>query len=350
MNPILFVTVVIPCRNEDRFIAKCLDSVLANDYPKDQLETLVVDGMSEDYTREIVRKYEDLYPFVKVVENPKKIIPAAMNIGIRTARGDIIVKIDAHSTYASDYISKCVKFLTEYDADNVGGVLVTEPNENTPVAKAIALVLAHSFGSGNSHFRVGSREPRWSDTAAFGCYRRDVFKRVGFYNEDLVRSSDMDLNTRLRRAGGKILLVPEIVAYYYPRSRLGDFFVRNIVDGFWALYPLKFGGQVVRLRHVVPLVCLLIFLAGLAAVALAPVLWWVLLAFVCTYAALALGVSAHIAWRERKPWLVVLLPVVFGVRHLAYAIGSLWGIVRAVLSRSFWRGLRDGSQWREASV
>ena len=335
-----FVSVIIPCRNEEKFVARCLDSILANDYPTDQLEVLVVDGMSEDGTRAIVKQYAQAYGLVRLLDNPKSIIPAAMNIGIRNACGDIIIKMDAHSVYPLDYVSKCVKYLMEYDADNVGGVLVSKGRDESAIAKAIALALAHPFGSGNSHFRVGSRELRFSDTAAFGCYRRDVFGRVGLYNEELVRSSDMDLNTRLRRAGGKILLVPQIVAYYYPRSRLGDFFMRNIVDGFWALYPLKFGGRGVRPRHVVPLACLLTLLAALAAATLASVLRWVLPAVLGLYAVATLAVSVPVVRREREPWLLVLLPIAFGTRHLAYAIGSLCGIVRAVLSFSFWSNLR----------
>jgi glycosyltransferase involved in cell wall biosynthesis len=335
-----FVSIVIPCRDEKRLIRSSLESIIANDYPKERLEVLVVDGMSTDGTRAILRTYEERYPFVRILDNPKKIIPAAMNIGIRNARGEVILKVDAHSVYANDYVSKCVEYQYEYDADNVGGVLVTRPREDTAVARAIALVLAHPFGSGNSHFRLGSREPRWVDTAAFGCYRRDVFSRIGTYNESVVRSSDMDLNARLRRAGGRVLLVPAIVADYYPSSRLRDFFVRNVVDGFWALYPLRFGSRGVRVRHVVPLACLLLGLGLSIAAVFEPLARYLLLVVLGGYSALAVGVAVQAVVRERRSSFIVLLPIVFAVRHVAYAVGSLWGAVRVVLSR---RRPRDGA-------
>jgi len=345
-----FVSAIMPCRNEERFIVACLDSLISNDYPKEQVEILVVDGASTDQTCEIVHWYTQNVPFIRLLTNPKKIIPAGMNVGIQHARGDVILKIDAHSTYASDYISKCVRFLQDSGADNVGGVLVTRPSADTAVAHAIALTLAHPFGSGNSHFRVGYPQPRWSDTAAFGCYRKDTFTRVGLYNENLVRSSDMDLNARIRHAGGKILLVPEIVAHYYPRAKLGEFLIRNMVDGFWAIYPIKYGSRGVGMRHLVPLTCLLIALASLIFLRWTSIFIGVLSVFVGTYLFLTVGVSFCVARREQKPKLLCLLPIVFVTRHLAYAIGSLWGLFRAGISLGFWQSLGIRSRWHEASL
>src|SRR5467141_1123132 len=111
-----FVSIVVPCRNEEKHIAKCLDSILANDYPKDRMEILVLDGMSEDRTREIVASYSERYPMIRVVENPRKHIPVAMNVGIKAARGERILKIDAHSTYQPEYISRCVRYQDKYEA------------------------------------------------------------------------------------------------------------------------------------------------------------------------------------------------------------------------------------------
>src|SRR5439155_14380777 len=131
--------------------------------------------------------------------------------------------------------------LQRHGADNVGGILVTLPRREGLVSQSVAVVLAHPFGSGNSYFRIGSREPKWTDTVAFGCYRRAVFDRSGYFDENLTRSSDMDFNIRLRRAGGGILLVARVKAYYYPRPvTLWGFWCRNVVDGFWVFYPLKF--------------------------------------------------------------------------------------------------------------
>ena len=325
-----FVTLVLPCRDEASFITKCLASVLANDYPARLTEILVVDGMSRDGTRDILRGYVEAGVNLRILDNDKHIIPAAMNIGIRAARGEVILKIDVHSIYPSDYVSKCVRLLRQSGADNVGGVLVTEPSADTAIARAIATCLAHPFGSGNSRFRIGASQPVWADTAAFGCYRRDVFDRIGLYDEKLVRSSDMDLNTRLRRAGGRILLVPDIVAHYYPRGRLSEFIGRNLIDGFWALYPLRYGSRLARLRHVMPLACLLVFVLTVAAAVVDRRLWPIPAALVAAYILAAVAVAAAAAARTREPRVGALLPLVFAIRHSAYAAGSLWGAVRAI--------------------
>ena len=139
------VSVVVPCRNEEQFIAGCLDSILASDFPKDRLEVLVVDGVSEDGTRRIVNGYAEKHPFIRLLTNPKKTIPGAMNIGIDGSRGGIIMKMDAHTIYAPDYISQCVRFLEEYGADNVGGVVRTLPRTQTLVGRAIALALSNRW-------------------------------------------------------------------------------------------------------------------------------------------------------------------------------------------------------------
>jgi glycosyltransferase involved in cell wall biosynthesis len=338
--PTIDVTLVVPCRNEARFIGKCLDSLIANEYSHDGLEILVVDGMSTDGTAEIAGEYAARYPFIRVLQNHKRIIPAAMNLGIAAARANIIAKADAHSIYAPTYIAECVRCLQEYGVDNVGGVLITEPSNDTNVAKSIAFVLAHPFGSGNSRFRIGTPVPVAADTVACGCYRRDVFERIGLYNEDLIRSSDMDLNARLREAGGRIMLAPEIVARYFPSADMPDFFCRNVIDGFWALYPAKFGSRLARARHLLPLAALLA-LAGMGLLAtIVPTLWMALAGIAATYAAVAVGCGLDLALRERSATIAIIVPMTFAVRHAAYAAGSCWGALRAITSQGFWAHIR----------
>src|SRR4030042_6063885 len=183
MSVLPFVSVIIPCLNEESFIGKCLGSIIDNNYPKDRLEILVIDGKSEDGTKAVLERYAHNYSFAKVFENPKKITPAALNIGIQNAKGEIIVRMDAHSSYEKDYISKCIKYLNEYNADNVGGMWITVPRNNSFVAKAIVSSLSHSFGVGNAYYRIGkAQEPRWVDTVPYGCYYKEVFKKVGLFD------------------------------------------------------------------------------------------------------------------------------------------------------------------------
>jgi succinoglycan biosynthesis protein ExoA len=271
MSGLPLVSIVVPCHNEAWFIARTLESLCANSYPRDRMEILISDGMSRDGTRDIVAKFAaartDMN--IRLLDNPKRSVPAAMNVGIQNARGEIIVKADAHSLYPVDYIENCVHFLHNSDADNVGGIFVAVPADDTALSEAIALVVAHPLGAGNApHFRSDTGGPRYADTAAFGCYRRQVFDRIGLYNEQIIRSADMDINARLRRSGKKILLVPSIVIEYHLRPGFRGFVVRNFKVGFWVIYATKFGGRAIRWRHIAPLAALLVF-AGIAAASIA---------------------------------------------------------------------------------
>jgi len=311
------VTIIVPCLNEERHIAECLDSILANNYPAGKAEILVVDGMSKDRTREIVQRYkiQNTRYKIQLLDNPKVITPAAMNVGIKNAKGDIIIKMDAHSVYAKDYISKCVEHLEESGADNVGGALQSIPAKNTLMARAIAICLSHMFGAGGSYFRTGAGQPMEVDTVAFGCYRREVFERIGMFDERMEKIEDLDLNLRLRKAGGKIMLFPDIKALYYPSSdNLKDFFVHNVTDGIWTTYPLKFGFVSGSLRHYIPLIFVLTL----------PVSIW-------PYMLLSLFFSLKIAIIERDNKLLFAMPLAFGARHIGYGLGSLIGIAKLVV-------------------
>lgn len=336
-----YISIIIPCRNEEKFIGICLDSIIANDYPKNKLEILVVDGMSEDGTREIIQRYAERYPFIKLLNNPRKIIPTAMNIGIRNAKGDIIMKIDAHSSYEKDYISKCLKYLNDYDADNVGGIWKIVPRDNTLLGKSIVLALSNPFGAGDAYYRIGgSKKPRWVDTAPFGCYRREIFNKIGIYDEDIARSEDVNINSKLRKAGGKILLVPEMVIYYYSRSDFKGFCKHNFDNGFWITYPLKFGRVLFSRRHIVPLV----FVTGLISSAVLTFFFrlflWLFLPISGSYLLANLYFSSRIASKEKDLRYLLLMPVIFASLHISYGLGSLWGLIKCIISKKFWANLK----------
>ena len=359
-----FVSIIIPCRNEEKFIGKCLDSIIAQDYPKDRLEVLVVDGMSEDGTREIVERYTDmslrarslachceqseaisardklrnlgiatslpaLAMTLKLLDNPKKVTPCALNIGIKNAKGEIILWMSAHSRYEKDYISKCVKYLKEYDADNVGGVMITLPRDNAFIGKAIATVLSHPFGVGNSVFRTGAKEPKWVDTVFGGCYKKEVFEKIGLFNENLINSQDIEFNLRLKKAGGKILLHPDIVSYYYTRSDFKSFCKNNFRNGLWAILPFKFTKIIpVSLRHLVPLIFVLgLFGTGILSFFFLPLRWF-FLDIMGLYALTNLYFSLKVALKKKSIKYLFVTPILFTCLHLGYGLGSVWGGVR----------------------
>ncbi len=331
-SDIPFASIIIPCRNEEKFIGKCLDSIVANDYPKDRLEVFVLDGRSEDSTRQILQSYDDAYEHITVLDNPNKTTPYAFNIGVRKATGDVIMLMGAHSTYRADYISNSVASLRKYAADNVGGIVRILPDNETRFGKAIAQAMSHPFCAGPAHYKTGTDSPRWVDTVFGGCYRRDVFERIGLFNEALVRSQDIEFNIRLRKAGGRILLMPSIVSHYYPRSSFTSFYKQTLRNGVWAIYPLKFTNHIpVSGRHFIPL----LFVASLVTTgALSFLSYWFLWLFglvLGSYSILNLYFSLRLAIREREISYLGTLPIVFGVFHFCYGLGSIWGAMKVLL-------------------
>lgn len=313
-NNLPLVSAIIPCCNEEKFISKCLDSIVNTDFPKERLEVLVVDGMSKDKTKEIVKKYTVHHPFIKILENQKIITPAAMNTGIKNSKGEIIIKMDAHSIYKKDYISKCVKHLEESGADNVGGVLKTIPAKNTLQARAVAHCLSNSFGVGTAFFRRGVKKPKEVDTVAFGCYRKEIFYKIGLFDERMAKIEDFELNSRIRKTGGKIMLFPDIQAYYYPSSEnLRDFFEHNFFDGIWAIYPLKFVKFPLKLRHYFPLIFVLTLPLS-----------------ILPYILLSLFFSIQIAIKEKDFRYLFLMPIAFACRHFGYGLGSIFGLIKLI--------------------
>ncbi len=323
------VSVVIPCRNEEGFIGRCLDSILANGYPSDLLEVLVVDGESSDGTRAIVADYAARFSVVHLLPNPRRITPVALNLGVRAAQGQLIMRVDAHGTLGPGYIAGCVRALQTSGADNVGGIMHTVPRTAGLVARAIVASTSHRFGVGGSYFRVHSSQPRWVDTVFGGCYRREVFERVGLFNERLVSTQDLEFNLRLKRAGGRTLLVPDLTCSYYARSDFPSFTRNNFRNGLWVVLPFLYSRIIpVSLRHLVPL-CFTLALVGSAVLA---ALWtpgvWVLAAVVVPYAVADLAASVQVAIGRNEWRLALIMPFIFASLHLAYGLGSLVGLLR----------------------
>lgn len=330
-NNLPLVSIIIPCRNEEKFIGKCLDSILGQDYPKDNMEVLVTDGISQDGTRKIIEDYARKYSSIRTLDNQNKFTPFGLNMGIKAAKGEIIVRMDAHAGYEKDYVSKCVDGLIKYGADNVGGVIKTLPKEKTLISEAIAICLSSFFGAGGSWFRTGSDKLREVDTVFGGCYKREVFDKIGLFNEKLRRSQDLELNLRLKKSGGKILLIPDIVAYYYPQPNLEGFFKHNFEDGIWAILPLKIAKMPFNLRHYIPLFFVLSFFLTLV-LGLYFFPFRILFNFIFgVYLILNLAFSLEIALKKGFKYFFVM-PIVFIYRHFGYGLGSAWGLFKILFN------------------
>jgi glycosyltransferase involved in cell wall biosynthesis len=332
MGDLPLISIVILCRNEKDFIAECLDSFLANDYPKERLELLVADGMSQDGTRNIVESYSKKYPFVKLVDNPKKIPATAANQGIRVAKGDLVMIAGAHALYPTDYVSKCVAYSQAYPtADNIGGVRWTEPRSKTFIGKSIAYVTSHRFGAGTAPYHRGGNFPSWVDSVWGGCYRKEVFERLGLYNESLVVGEDREFNRRLRGVGGRILQVPEISCTYYARSKFWDFCRWAFRMGFWPFYADKLvDTRIVSLRNFAPLGLIASLLLCLGISFRSPVGWFSFFGILSAYIFVTVASATDLARRERDLRYFLLAPFLFGVTHVLYGIGSIYAILKPV--------------------
>jgi GT2 family glycosyltransferase len=323
-NHSLTVSIIIPMRNEEKFIARCLDSVLANDFPEPQYEVLVADGESQDRSREIVQEKSRAHPGIRLLHNPGRFVPSGMNLAIRQAHGRYIIRMDAHSEYPRDYISSCVAELERTGAGNVGGRWITRPGSDTPMAQAIALFTTTRAGVGNAHYRLGDGG-RYVDTVPFGAFPREVFDRVGLYREELVRNQDFELNVRIRRAGYGIYLSSKISNVYYNSATFGKFMRQAWANGLWAPRMWRLCPASFCWRHAAPLA-----LAGgvlfslLAGISFHPLLWAGLGGLAC-YLALTLLTATQIGLRngwKYAPYVALLMPGY----HFVYGFGTLAGL------------------------
>ena len=324
------VSIIIPCRNEEKYIGRCLDSLLANDYPRKVLEIVVIDGMSRDRTREIVNEYCLKYPFIKMIDNPWHIKPKALNIGVTSTKSDVVMRIDAHADYAENYISKLVHGLFQYNADNIGGVRETYSGD-TPMANAIAVGISHPFSVGNAYWRTGTKNVRKVDTVFCGCYRREIFDRIGLFNEKLIRTQDKEFNARLIKNGGVIILDPSVRCTYFPRTRLRDYLKWNFTCASWQFYARRFtNSRMTSWRNYIPLLFLLYhFIVGFSFLWIPYQLACIMTIPLVFYWFLVLYFSTKLALRKNSLICFPLLFLIFPATHYLYGFSSLYGFIKA---------------------
>ena len=330
-----FISVICPVYNEEAFVGNFIQSILGQDYPRDREEVFLVDGRSTDRTREIIQSYVKEYPFLRLLDNPEKTVPYALNKGIRQSKGDIIIRLDAHCRYPSDYFPVLVKYQQSLDAENVGAVWNTLPAKDTALCHAIAIASSHPFGVGNSLSKTGVSQLMEVDTVPFGCFPRRVFDKLGLFDEELVRNQDDEFNGRITQSGGKIYLVPDLVIDYYARRDLRRMFKMYYQYGlFKPLVNTKLK-KPTSLRQFVPG----LFVAGLLLGALVsvffPVLWWIYGIVVTLYLLSGLTIGIRQAVKRKKAGIALWMPVVFFVVHLAYGLGYWAGIWKVLARRPF---------------
>lgn len=326
-----FVSIVMPVRNEKSFIERSLGAVLAQDYPRDCLEILVVDGMSTDGTRERLFAIAREHSYVRVLDNPGRIVSTGLNTAMRLARGEIVIRVDGHCEIPPDYVSKCVRHLLAGGVDGVGGSVETVGE--TWVARVIAAAMSSPFGVGNSAFRTRRGASMLADTIPFPAYTRSAIERAGFYDEELVRNQDDEYNYRLRKLGARLLLAADIRCRYYSRARLRRLLSQYFQYGTWKVRVLQKHPRQMRPRQFVPPLFVLALLTSGGAAVVIPACAAVFIAILSVYGVASFLASALVA--RRAGWSVFpLLPLAFAILHVGYGAGFLWGLIRF---RQRWR-------------
>lgn len=321
------LSVICPIYNEEKYISQFINSILQQDFPKDNLEVLLVDGMSNDRTREIVDSFVSEHSFIRLIDNPFRIVPCALNRGIDAAKGDIIMRLDAHASYQPDYFSVLTKGLNRLHADNIGTVCKTDVLNKTPKTLAIREVLGNKFGVGDSTFRIGVDHEQEVETVPFGCWPKEVFKKYGKFDERLVRNQDIEFNKRIFRGGGKIFILPDTFCTYLARETWHALAKNNYGNGKWnilTVYYTKLFSSL-SIRHFIPL----LFILSLIVPLLVFLFWWpsvfVSAASLISYFGLLSAVSIRLSIQKHLNFFYLI--TTFFVLHLSYGWGSLVGIV-----------------------
>lgn len=321
------VTVIIPTRNEENYIAECLDSFVNQTYPKDLYKIFVMDGKSNDKTPEIVKGYSEKYNNIMLLENPGRSVPKGVNLGIKSSNSDIVILFGAHAYANKDFIEENVISLDDSEVACSGGPINTISEEFK--GAAIALAMSSPFGVGNALFRYAKKET-FVDTVAFGAYKRKVLEKVGYFDEELVRNQDDELNYRIIKSGYKILLSPKIKSNYYSRSSLKKLWKQYYQYGFWKVRVMQKHGKTASIRHLVPMAFVLCNLVGVIGIFI-PLIRYIWITEILLYIFSDIIYSIKLCKNKN---LLKIVPFVFPILHTSYGLGFLEGLVAFYLLNS----------------
>jgi succinoglycan biosynthesis protein ExoA len=323
------VSVIIPCYNEQVTIRLLLQAISQQTFPCADIEVIIADGMSTDQTRAEIARFQNEHAqmTVVVVDNARRNIPAALNSALNVAQGEYVVRLDAHSVPAPDYIERCVAALAQGLGENVGGVWEVRPRGSGLVQRAIAIAASHPFGVGDALYRY-TNQAGYVDTVPFGAFRKEVFARFGQFDESLLTNEDYEFNARLRQDGGRVWLDPRIRSTYFARGSLKALAQQYWRYGYWKLRMLRRYPNTLRWRQALPPVFVLSLVFWLVLA-----LFWqpalALLAVELVLYGLVLAAGALPAARKQNDLrLALLVPLAIACMHLSWGSGFLWSIVK----------------------
>jgi succinoglycan biosynthesis protein ExoA len=321
------VSVIVPCYNEEGTIRFLLEALYQQTFPRPDLEVIIADGMSADRSRSEILLFSQSHPdlCVQIVDNHKRTIPSGLNLAIRAAQGEYIVRLDAHSIPCPNYIELSVKALVEGQGDNVGGVWEIRPALPGWVARSIAAAAAHPLGAGDAHYRYTNRV-QLVDTVPFGAFRKSLIEQIGGFDESLLSNEDYEFNVRVRQSGGRVWLNPAIRSVYFARATFGKLAHQYWRYGYWKGRMLRRYPDTLRWRQAVPPV----FAATLVVLGLVAV--WAPLARVALGVELSLYVTLLIlaagrqAVKRSDPFLLLGMPAAISIMHLAWGTALIYSI------------------------
>lgn len=326
------VSIIVPCYNEQHTIRSLLGAIAAQTYPRERIEVVIADAMSQDGTRGAIRAFGEAHPglSVRMVENSQRTIPSGLNLAMREARGEIMIRLDAHSIPIPEYVERCVQDLENGKGSNVGGVWTIRPGGNGWIAAGIAAAAGHPLGAGDALYRLNAKAGE-VDTVPFGAFRRTLLETVGEFDESLLTNEDYEFNTRIRRAGGVIWLDPEIRSLYVARSTLPDLARQYWRYGFWKFRMLlRYPGSLRWRQAIPPLFVLSIPLLALATLLWRPALLILVIELILYLGALFLA-SAGMAMRRGQLTVMPGAALAFMTMHAAWGGGFLWSLGRRLL-------------------
>ena len=327
------VSVIIPCYNEQATIRQLLEAIYQQTFPRTHMEVVIADGLSEDATRDEIAGFQTGHPDldVRIVDNNLRSIPSAINCALLASRGEIIVRMDAHSRPYPDYVERCVSALNLGFGDNVGGVWEIKPGDSSWMAKSIAVAAAHPLGVGDAGYRIGAQASA-VDTVPFGAFHRSLIDKIGLFDESLLTNEDYEFNARIRQSGGRVWLDPGIVTIYYARSTLRELARQYWRYGYWKFRMLRRHPDTLRWRQGLPPL-FVASLIGLAILAWWPVAGWLLMLEFTLYGTVLLLAGLIVALRQRKIYLLIGLPLSIATMHLGWGGGFLWSMIMSILDK-----------------
>ena len=321
------VAIIIPTLNEERFIKNCLDSIFKQTFPFENMDVLVVDGGSKDKTKTIVENFSSLYNNVRLIENPERIQAIAFNIGVKNSDAPYVIRLDAHVSYESHYIERCIKHLeTKPEVGDVGGICETKVRCSGIIPEAIAILCQSRFGIGGAAFRVGA-SAGYVDTVPFGAFPRKVINEIGGMREDLSRAEDNEYVSRIRKAGYKVYLDPSIVSTYYARDTFSGILKQMYANGQSIGQLFYVDRTAIGLRHFVPLAFVLGLLFSLCGAFILFPIFYLLLTVIGLYGIVNI-LSTCLECKKHGWKYLVALPVLFMSVHISYGVGTILGLVK----------------------